>query len=92
MDELLAFGQERLLVREIDYLSLRFDGERHSVLPFDFVRIEHELVIRRIVEDRHLVRPDDDQPLFLERMQPADEDVRLDPARKSKWLNVTSRA
>ena len=51
-----------------------------AILPFDPVRIQHQLVSARVVEHRHLLRPDHHQPLFLDRMQPAHEDVGLHAA------------
>ena len=50
---------------ELDRFALGFDGRRHAVLPLDLVRIQHQLVVSRVVEHRHLLRPDDDEPLLL---------------------------
>ena len=81
---MLALGPQRLAFVEVDDLALSLDRRRDAVLPFDSVRIEHELVLGRVIEHRHLVRTHDDEPLLLERMQPAHEDVGLNAARKNK--------
>ena len=48
------------------------------------MRVQHQLVGRRVIEDGHLLRADHHQALLLERMKPAHEDVRTDAAGKDE--------
>ena len=57
---------------------------RHRLAPVDAVRIEQQLLLPRqpVIEHGHRAVADDDQLLFLERMQPGHEDMRLLAAGK----------
>ena len=46
------------------------------------MRIQDEFVFSGVIENGHLFRTDDDEPLLFDRVQPAHEDVGLNPARE----------
>ena len=75
---MLTLQPEWFILGKLDYLSTVFVGNRDSVGPFDVMRIEHKLTISlQIVEDCHPLVSNDSELLFLERVQPAHENVRL---------------
>src|SRR2546429_9967688 len=65
-------------------VGFRGSGTRLTSPPLDSVRVQNKLFVPRlrVVEYRHRAVADDDQPLFLERVQPGDKDMRLLAARK----------
>ena len=79
-----AFEIERLAFGERHRVGVRATGHRHRLPPFDPVRVQNQLFVPRlrVVEYRHRAVADDNQPLFLERVQPGDKDMRLLAARK----------
>src|SRR5208283_1594505 len=80
--EMLAFRTERLAIVERHNLPLRSYSGRDAVFPFDLMRIEHQFVLDGVVEHGHLLRAHHNQFLFLDWVQPADEDVCAHAAGK----------
>ena len=75
-----AFLLQRLGLFEFHGDGLRLDGLRRPSDPIDAMRIQEQFLFRRVVEDGHLLRADDHQPLLLRGVQPTDEDVPADAA------------
>src|SRR4029077_12742783 len=80
-DEVLAFVPEGLLSWKRHYLSFFPASHRQAVQPIDPVRIDRQLTLAfYVIEDRHFLSANDNQPLLFEGMEPTDEDVRLHAA------------
>jgi hypothetical protein len=78
-----AFRPYRLTRVDRDGSSFGATGDRDMVFPIDLVWVELELVVWfHIVEDRHLLIPDDHQFLLLEGVQPRHENMGVHPAGK----------
>src|SRR6185437_10552529 len=75
INKVLALGPQGLACFQRNDFRFCFYGGGNAIFPFDLVRIQDQFVLRGIVEHGHLFGTDHDQPLLLNRMQPADENV-----------------
>ena len=76
----------------IDGVAFRLFGHGEAVLPVDLCGVMSQLCLDgfRVVEDHHPVAADDHQFLFLERIEPAHEDMGADPEGNLRFVMVTS--
>src|SRR5205085_795648 len=72
-----------LIKGDVHEFRLARDGHS-SADPIDRVWVQRQLLRprRSVVEHRHLLLTDNNESLFLERVQPTHEDVRVNAARK----------
>ncbi len=77
-----TFGSQRLFHFQRHHFRLPAMGHRRPIDPRDLMGIEHQLLLRQIIEHRHLPVADDHEPLLLHRMEPADEDMSPHPIGK----------
>src|SRR5215813_10916316 len=81
--EMSAFIIQRLLLIEIDWLSICLIRCWNVVFPINGVRIQQQLILSfRIIKHRHFTVTYNDKFLFFERMQPGYENMCLHPAGK----------
>src|SRR5271157_448218 len=80
-----ALQAKWLVLAHWNDLSFRFPGDGNTVDPINAMGIQNEFLIRlRVIEHGHLAIADNDQLLLFERVQPAQEDVGFDAARKTQ--------
>src|SRR5271154_839033 len=83
LQEVFTFFSQWLVFRQCDHLAAIALCDRFAILPIDSMCVQHKLFLRlQVVKDGHLLAADDAQLLFLKRVQPADKNMSLYPARK----------
>src|SRR5208337_3023690 len=84
-EKMHALQAKWLVLAHYNDPSFRSPSDGNPVDPINAMRIQNEFLIGlSIIEHGHLAVADDDQLLFFERVQPTQEDVRLDAARKAQ--------
>ncbi len=86
IQEMLAFPSQRFGRFQGDVRPLGLARGGHAVLPLNFVVVDREFLLpgQAVVEYGHHAVAHHHEFLFLERMQPGDEDVRLEPRGERK--------
>jgi len=86
LDEVRALGLQGLALLHLNLRGLLLVRNGHAVLPRYVVRVEQELLGpgHGVAENSHVLLSDHHERLLLERVQPGDEHMGLEPARKLK--------
>ena len=77
-DEVSAFESKGFVSGEIDRLGVFFMENGETILKVHAIGIKDKFLFVRsdVVENGHLLVPDNNKALFFERMEPTDEDMR----------------